>query len=147
MLTPTSMPTTVPTIPALEEEIAALQKIVETQGATLKQAQDAATAANEAFTKTSAELVKKNADLTLLKLQQAVKLARERQAETLALIFVLVDKLAYGHLSILGNVLGLKEPPSVDMLEKAVRGLNMEDTTAAEKVDVIYARLNLLKPN
>jgi hypothetical protein len=135
-----------PTISALEEEISALQKIVTTEAATLKNAQDAATAANEAFTKTSAELVKKNTDLTLLKLQQAVKLARKRQAETLELIFELVDKLAYGRLAILGNVLCLKEPPSVDTLEKTVRGLNMEDTTAAEKVNVIYARLNLLKP-
>jgi hypothetical protein len=117
-----------PKILALEKEIDALQNIVETQADTLKQA-------IKAFTETSAELV------TLLR-----KLARERQAEILVLIFELVEKLAYGHLAILGNVLGLKDTPSVDTLEKTVRGLNMEDITAAEKVNVIYARLNLLKP-
>ena len=94
-----------------------------------------------AVSELSDKLAKKIATLKEQELQEA----RKHQFQVTKLIFVLDTKLSGNQLEILSNILGLKEPHSLANLDKSVRGLNMEDTATAEKVNLVLERLKLLE--
>jgi hypothetical protein len=137
---------------ALKVNIDELEKIAATTGTALTKAQhdlklaeDAALVADKAHADASSNLMKAKADLKRLEREEEIALSRKRQSEATELIFELDTKLSGNQLEILGNILGLKEPHSLANLEKSVRGLNMEDTAIAGRVNSVLERLYSLK--
>jgi hypothetical protein len=137
---------------ALKVNIDELEKIAATTGTALtkaqhdlKSAEDAALVADKVHADASNNLMKAKADLKRLEREEEIALSRKRQSEATKLLFELDIKLSGNQLEILGNILGLKEPQSLANLEKSVRGLNMEDTATAGKVNLVLKRLNSLK--